>query len=181
MSKNIVEITGFNELERKIKQLSNDKDKRRELLAILRKSARPTVRAAKSFVRVSDEPHLSSGKRTRKIIQPGSLKKSIGTITGRKGQARKNPTVYVGPRVKGKWDGFYGAWLEEGHNIYNKGFKRNRKGKSKYNNSHAKSRTKAYPFMAPAYNTTKGKVTADAEKSTAKFIQRRIDRLSTNG
>lgn len=175
MSKSIVEIEGFKELERKIKKLGNDKDKKREVLNILRQVAKPTVNAARSLAPQSKKPH-----RARKtLIYPGNLKKSIGTITGRKGKSKINPTVYAGPRVKGKWDGFYGAWVHEGVNIYRKGFKRNRSGKKDYNASGAKSRTEANPFMDKAYAQAKGVVTADAEKKVAKFIQRRINKLSS--
>ena len=181
MSKAIVEVTGFDELKRKIEKLSNDKDKRREILGILKQEAKSTVNAAKNFVHVSKKPHVQSGKRGKKVIQPGSLKKSIGVITGRKGQSRTQPTVYVGPRAKGNYDGYYGAWEELGHNIYRKGFKRKHKANSKYNAGGAKSRTEAHPFMEKAYNLTGGKVAENIEKQTARFIQRRIDKLSTNG
>lgn len=174
MNKSIVEIEGFDVLQRKIKQLGDDRDKQREVKAILRRVARPTVKAARSFAPKSSQPH-----RARKtLINPGNLKKSIGTITGRKGNSKKNPTIYVGPRVKGKHDGFYGAWVHDGVNIYRKGFKRNRKGNKGYNASGAKTRTNPQPYMDKAYNATKGKVTADAEKGVAKFIQKKIDKLS---
>lgn len=174
MNKSVVEIEGFDVLQRKITLLADDRDKQREVKAILRRVARPTVKAAQGFAPQSKKPH-----RARKtLINPGNLKKSIGTITGRKGNSKKNPTIYVGPRVRGKYDGFYGAWVHEGVNIYRKGFKRNRKGNRDYNAAGAASRTKAQPFMDKAYNVTKGKVTADAEKSVAAFIQKRINKLS---
>lgn len=178
MSKSIVEIEGFKELERKIKKLGNDKDKKREMILILKNEAKATVESAKRKVRVRKGGAFSNIK-TKKTITPGTLKESIGTIIGRKGKSRINPTVYAGPRVKGKWDGYYGAWLEKGHNIYKKGFKRNRVGKYKYNDRNAKKKTQAYPYMEPAYKETKGRVTKDLEKATAKFIQRRINKLSS--
>jgi len=176
MSKKIVDIEGFEVLQRKIKKLGNDKDKKREVLNILRQVAKPTVNAARSLAPQSSKPH-----RARKtLINPGNLKKSIGTITGKKGNAKINPTVYVGPRVKGKWDGWYGAMVEGGHNVYRKSFKRS---------SHKAGSTKRYkhkainyvvpdPFMEKAYKQKQGRVTAEAEKRVAKFIQRRINKLS---
>jgi hypothetical protein len=176
MAKLIVDVQGFAELERKIKLLANDKDKKREMILILRQVAKPTIAAARQTAPRSKKPHLISGSRSRKIIQPGNLSKSIGDIVGKKGNARINPTVYAGPRVRGTYDGFYGAWVHEGHNIYAKGFKRKRvKGA---NSASAKSRTKPNPFMNRAFAQTQGRVTADAEKRTAAFIQRRINRLS---
>lgn len=175
MNKAIIEIEGFQELQNKIKKLGNDKDKKREILSILRNEAKSTVNAAKTFAPVSKKPHVARGK----VIQPGNLQKSIGAITGRKGRARINPTIYVGPRAKGKWDGWYGHFVHEGVNIYRSGFKRKRKKGA--NDGAALSRTKGNPFMLKAYNLTGGKVAKDMEAKTARFIQRRIDRLSSRG
>ena len=175
MSKNLVEITGFDELSKKIKQLGNDKDKKRELLTILRHAARPTVRAAKSYAPVRKGRAFSSLK-TKKSVIPGTLKKSIGLITGRKGASKINPTIYVCPRAKGSFDGWYSHFVEAGVNVYNKGFKR--KHKRGANNKAAVRRTQGQWFMKRAYTLTEGSVKADAEKKTAKFIQRRIDKLS---
>lgn len=171
-NKAIIEITGFKELQGKIKKLANDKDKRREILSILRNVAGSTVKAARNFTPVSKKPHVARGI----IIQPGNLKKSIGVIIGRRGQAKINPTVYVGPRAKGRYDGWYGHFVEEGVNIYRKGFKR--KHKRGANDSAAISRTKGKHYMRKAYQLTEGKITKEAEQRTAKFIQRRINKLS---
>jgi hypothetical protein len=177
MSKLIVDVAGFKELESKIKQLANDKDKKREMILILRQVAKPTVAAARQTAPRSKKEHtISGGTRAKKTIQPGNLSKSIGDIVGKKGGSRINPTVYVGPRARGTYDGFYGAWVHEGHNIYAKGFKRKRKKGA--NNAFAKSKTKANQFMDRAYAQTQGRVTTDAEKRTAAFIQRRINKLS---
>jgi hypothetical protein len=178
MSKLIVDVAGFKELESKIIELSNDRDKKREMLLILRQVAKPTVAVARQVAPKSKKPHLISGKtRSRRIVQPGSLAKSIGDFVGKKGGSRINPTVYVGPRVKGGYDGFYGAWVHDGFNIYNKGFKRDKTRKGA-NDAFAKKRIQGNPYMDKAYAQTEGRVTADAEKRTAKFIQRRINKLS---
>lgn len=173
-----VDVQGFDQLVRKIKVLANDKDKRREILMILKQISKPTLSAAKQNVPISKKAHLISGKRSKKLIQPGNLKKSLGHITGRKGSSKDNPTIYVGARVKGAQDGFYAAWVHEGHNVYAKGFKRKRKAGA--NMGAAKSRTKANPFLRNAYNQTGGRVTAEAEAQFSKFLQRRIDKLSSN-
>lgn len=169
MSKPLVEITGFKELEAKIKLLANDKDKRNEVLLILRQVAKPTLQAARVLVPVSKKAHKSRGR----LVQPRNLQKSIGNITGK----QANPTIYVGPRAKGSFDGWYGGIVHDGHNIYNKGFKRKHTGGG-INNHAAKGRTVANPFMTKAYAMTDGMVTADAEKRITAFIQRRIDKLS---
>jgi hypothetical protein len=192
MSKPIIEIKGFRELQEKIKILSNDKDKKKEMLLILRQVANPTVRAAKGFVNNSRKPHLSSGKRTKQLINPGALRNSIGTITGK----AYNPTILVGPRVKGSFGGWYGHFVHEGHEIFNQRtstYTRNLKGRFLTNKVtgaltakkalkkgiKSQGRTKSNPFMKKAAIATNLQVTADAEKKITIFIQRRINKLST--
>lgn len=174
MSNIRVDVIGFDKLTEQLKRLANDKDKKRETLAILRAVARPTVQAAKQIVPVSKKPHLVSGSRTKKVIQPGALRKSIGLITGRK---TVNPTIYAGPRAKGNFDGWYGHFVHDGHAVYRKGFKRKR-SRSANNASGVIGKTSASPFMTNAYKATEGVVTADAEKRMARFIQKKIDKLS---
>lgn len=179
MSSPLVTITGFDELQRQIMRLADDKQRKSELLKVLRKTAQGTVKAAKRNAPVSKKPHMVSGSRTKKLIQPKNLQKSIGTITGRKGRARVNPVIYAGPRAKGANDGFYGNWVELGHNIYKGGVKRKRGIRYKsYNDSLSSGRSKAAYFMQTAYNETKGLVTTDTEKSVAAYIQKSINRLS---
>jgi len=152
MAKDLIEIQGFNLLRAKIKQLP-DKVKRSELLKVLRVVAEPTVKAARGTVPVSKKPHLQSGKRTRKLIQPGNLKKSIGKIVAKRNKV--DAVLVVGPRVKGKHDGWYGAFVEGGT-----------------------INQKPNPFMNRAYKQTKGKVTADAEAKVSAYVQKQINRLS---
>lgn len=172
MTKAIVEIEGFKELQAKIISLSNPRDKKREVLGILRNVAKSTVNAAKSNAPISKKSHVARGKR----IASGTLKKSIGTITGRKGNAKENPTIYVGPRAKGSFDGWYGHFVEEGVNVYRSGFKRKRKKGA--NDKAAVRRTKGQYYMKRAYQQTGGRVSQEMEQKTAQFIQRRIDKLS---
>lgn len=178
MSKPFVEVTGFPELAKKIIFIADDKSKRQEVLKVLRQVANGTVTVAKAKAPKSRKPHLVSGKRAREIIQPGSLKKSIGTITGKS----DNPTILVGPRTKGNNKGWYGHFVELGHNIYAKGSgKRKRTGTSKarlFNNSIAKGSVKGVLFMQKTYDQTKGQVTAEAEKKFVNWVQKEIDKLS---
>lgn len=181
MSKSLVQITGFAELQEKLKLLSSDKQKRAEMLKVLRKVASGTVRVARRKAPVAPRKHMVSGKRTKKVIEPGALRKSIGIIQGKKGGARENPTIYVGPRAKGNWDGWYGHFVEYGHNIYNGSFKRKHSASAKaraHNAMGAKSKTASNPFMADTYAETKGQVTAETEKQVARVVQKTIDRLS---
>ena len=155
-SRSIYEIQGFSELQRKIALLP-DRVKKREILRILRVAAKPTAAAARIQAPVGDRPHRRYSKRSGAILAeylPGNLRKSIGNITGRRGRARVNPVLYVGPRSKGrKYDGYYGGMVHDGTRFQT-----------------------ANPFMKRAYNQTRGLVTKAAETKVAKAIQRQIDR-----
>lgn len=153
MSKSLVEIEGFDQLRQQISKLGKDSLKRREMLKILRQSAKATVRAAKREAPVSAAPHLVSGRRTRKVIQPGNLKKSIGNITGR---SKTIPTIYVGARAKRNHDGWYAHFVHGG----------------------TRSGIQPNPFMDRAYNQTKGQVTPDLEQKVARYVQKQINKLS---
>lgn len=169
MSDNLgITVTGFEDLKRKIALLASDKDKKSEMLLILRQIAKPTLNAARVLAPISKKSHKARGI----LITPGNLKKSLGNITGK----GANPTIYVGPRAKGSNKGWYGHFVHEGVNLYSKGFKRKRKKGA--NSSAAIRRTTANPFIRKAYETTKNVVTADAERKMASFIQRRINKLS---
>lgn len=169
MNNSMTEITGFPELLAKIKQLGDDKSKKKEVLMLLRQVAKPTLDAARTFVPVSSKKHKARGK----LIEPGNLKKSLGIITGK----NEDPTVYVGPRAKGSFNGWYGHFVEKGVNTYKKGFKRKRKAGA--NNHAAIGRRSGTPFMANAFTATGGQVTADAQSKVAAYIQKRIDKLSS--
>jgi hypothetical protein len=178
---NNIEVTGFPELKAKIKELSNDKDKVREVKLILRQIAKPTLAAIRAATPVSKKSHIARGKK----IEPGNLKKSIGIIESKS----KNPTILVGPRAKRGNDGWYGHMVHGGHAVY-----RNSQNSKKVLKSGRKKSVLArvtnkrkgnavgfvdgIPFQTMGYDKTKGTVTAEAEKQFAKFIQRRINKLS---
>ena len=163
-----IEVKGFEELKKKIILLGSDKDKKREMLLILRQIAKPTLSTAKILAPISKKIHKARGV----TISPGNLKKSLGFITGK----NNNPTVYVGARAKGSNKGWYANFVHDGINIYNKGFKR--KHTKGANAGGVKRRTAGNPFLTNAYDSTKSVATADAEKKMAAFIQRRINKLS---
>lgn len=178
---NNIEVTGFPELQAKIKQLANDKDKGREVKLILRQVAKPTLAAIRAATPVSKKSHIARGKK----IEPGNLKKSIGIIESK----AKNPTVLVGPRAKRGNDGWYGHMVHGGHAVY-----RNNQNSRKVLKSGRKKSVLArvtnkrtgnavgfvdgIPFQTMGYDKTKGMVTAEAEMQFGKFIQRRINKLS---
>jgi HK97 gp10 family phage protein len=88
MNKELVQITGFEELQRKIKILGKDSVKKREVLKILGQVANPTVKAAKALT----------------PVRTGIGKKSIGKKNMRK---TTNAVLYVSPRSTKRADGFY--------------------------------------------------------------------------
>ncbi|MCO7721971.1 HK97 gp10 family phage protein [Myroides odoratimimus] len=195
-----VDVQGFQELADKIKKLGDDKDKRREGRLILKQVAKSTLLVAQSLAPVSKERHYSRGK----YIIPGTLKKSLGVINVR----TDNPSIAIGPRAKSKkFDGWYGHFVEKGHEYFTsatssrktfsmirrtrnvsvtntrKGSSLNKQRKTKQQRVNLRQagrarKTKPQPFLDKAYEQTKGKVTQDAEKQFAAFIQRRINRLS---
>jgi acyl-CoA-binding protein len=176
VSKALIEIEGFEELQSKLKQLP-DKVKRAELLKILGQVANTTVKVMRAEAPESEEPHVAR----KKTIQPGNLKRSIGKIISKKGRGRENAILYVGPKSKGiKNDGWYGGIVSGGHNVYRKGFKRkvHKAGSSLRYSQEAKSFVPGDPFNERAYDKTKGKASDDAAKKVAAYIQKQIDKLS---
>lgn len=155
MTKPLIEISGFKELEKKIKSLANDKVKNREVVKILNQVANPTVKAAKNLAPVSRKYHVQKrkGQRFGTVISPGTGRRSIGKKTMRKA---KNPMVIVSPRSTRRADGWY---LRQ---FVIRGTKK----------------IKSNPFIDKAYEQTKGGVTKDAEQKVSKYIQKQIDRLS---
>ena len=159
MSKTLFEVQGFDELQAKIKKLGNDKDKRKPIIAILRKSAQTTIKTARAL----------APKDT------GVGEKSIKFEVLRKASI---PMGIVGPRSSGKYDGWYlRQFVIPGHNIYKVGFKRNRQGNKAFNATGAKSKVAPNFFMNKPQQITENKVSADALASTEKFIQKQIDKL----
>jgi len=109
-----LKIEGMEDLIKQITDISNDKLKRRELLKILRRQAKPLLAVIKSKVPVSDgfiQVRGKSVKRKNKKNQTGeveamNLQKSFKVQTGR---SKMYPNVAVGPTrgKKKKNDGWY--------------------------------------------------------------------------
>lgn len=176
MSKSLVEIQGFKELQQQLMRFS-DGVKRKELLKILGQVANPTLAAAKITVPVGTKKHtryvgVKKGIRRKRgsvssddkiTYQPGNLKKSLKKIVAKR--SKVNPRLDVGAKVsrrKGKKpDGYYA------HMIVNKGFK-GVGGRVSGNRD----------FLNEAYQKTKGLVTRDAENRVARYLNKQIKRLS---
>lgn len=89
-----------------------------QTLALLREVAKPTLQRLVCWLRIQ-----KNARGTRSKNNTGNLKKSQGLITGKS----ENPTILVGPRVKGANKGWYGHFVHDGVNIYHKGYKRKHK------------------------------------------------------
>jgi hypothetical protein len=107
-------IEGIQEVSREIKSLSNDKMKRREILKVLRRQAKPMMQAMRQNAPESDNVIVVRNE----VYYPGNLKKSIGIKTS---PSKKYPNVLVGPkygRGAKKYDGFYAWWIEYGNGTH---------------------------------------------------------------
>lgn len=103
------------ELERQLMRASG-KIKRQTLLKALRSSGSTIRKAMKSAVPVGDYDHFVYGTTgVLGVHMAGDLQKSIGNITGK---SKKFPSIYIGPRVKGrfKYAGYIGDWVDKGGN-----------------------------------------------------------------
>ena len=103
-------IIGAKAIERALMNAS-DKLTRKVLLSGMRAAATPIVKAMRANTPVSGrEPGLTwdGGHRS------GDLRESIGKIIGK---SKRYPTLYIGPRVKGrfKYMGYIGHWVEFGN------------------------------------------------------------------
>lgn len=158
MPKDLIQIQGFDDLQNKLKKVP-DKVKRKEVIKILRRASRDTVKIARSL----------APKDT------GQGEKSIKFEVLRRS---KNPAGIVGPRSRGKYDGYYlRLFVIPGHNIYRTGFKRSRRGNRVRNTRGAKRRVAPVPFMQRAYQITQGKVSNESVTDVEKYIQKQIERL----
>ena len=103
-------IEGLEGVSNEIKSLSSDKMKRREILKVLRRQAKPLVQAMRQNAPISENVIIFGDD----VFYPGNLRKSIAIKTSR---SKTYPNVLVGPRYgKGanKYDGFYAWWIEYG-------------------------------------------------------------------
>lgn len=147
----LFKVEGFNELNEKLKQLS-DKVKRKEVLAIQRKIAEPVRRAF-----MDNLP-----KRT------GTLGKSVAVKAISEKKTKGNPVIAIAPGKRGKNDGYYKFF------VIKKGQKTGsiRRGSRKGINTVVKeSRDKTLSQIASG-------ALKENTAQVAKLIQKKIDSLS---
>ena len=109
------EIKGLENVMREIQQVKDDKIKRKQVLALMRRQAAPVRTAIKNETPTADSVIIGRGGKEYPV---GNLKKSIGIKTLKKGRkyGATHIGVAVGPRKGGKKknDGFYGFFLQYG-------------------------------------------------------------------
>lgn len=166
-SDQIFEIEGFDELNRKLKQLP-DRVKRREVLKIFRRLSKPIQQAYRQNLPKGTKPHTrytKGGGQT--TYQPGNLAESVNAQTVSLKYSDGNPSIAVRPSKKGSADGYYRFM------VVRKGFKGSGRGSRKGAND-------VVPQARDAtLQQTGGKATAEAREKTAAYIQKQIDRLSS--
>lgn len=126
-----IEIKGVDELLRKLRQLP-EKVQKRVVVGAVRAAAKPLIKEARAKV----------------PVDTGNLKKSIG-VTKRRSKNKNIIHFSISPRKGGKYNGFYGHFVEFGT-----------------------SKMPAKPFLRPAFES-KGKETIEAAKQ---YMARRIDK-----
>lgn len=162
MAEQLYEIVGFEELQAKIKKLSNDKDKRKPILAILRKSAASTIKVSRQ-------------------LAPKDTGAGAKSIRFKAMRRARNPMGVVRPGAD-RW--FYmRQFVIPGHNVYVKGYKRksHRAGSGEKlfaaRNKNVIGRVEEDRFMINAANITKTRVFGTAIPQMEKFIQKQINKL----
>jgi hypothetical protein len=98
------DIQGFEKLANDVKSLANDRVKKKQIVAILKRQMKPIEKAVKANTPIAKGDIVIRGK----TYSPYNLQKSIATKTAKSAQ----PTVMVGPRQgkKAPYDGFYAWW-----------------------------------------------------------------------
>lgn len=164
MSKNAIEVEGFETLVKLIKKL-DDKQKKREMVALLGAMANPTLKVVRDQMPVSTGIIRIGNKRYQRktrmvgktVIEKDSFTPGYGQKTIAKKTMRKTPNavVMVGPRSRKDKDGYYlRQWVIP--------------GTIKFDGD---------DFVTRAYEMTKGQITADGERRFQKYIQRKINKL----
>ena len=113
-----IDIQGLKELNKLINDLPKSINKYSVWKGIWKKIGKPALNSASAGAPTAKKDIPYPPDRS-KMIQRGTLKKSIGFFTTR--SSKKYLGMYLGPRVKGKFQrnkgGYYGAWVEDGGQV----------------------------------------------------------------
>lgn len=161
----IFEIQGFDELNKKLKQLP-DRVKRQEVLKIFRRLAKPVIESYRRNLPKGEKPHTRYTRGGKTTYPPGNLAASVNAQAVALKYSDGNPSIAIRPAKRGKADGYYRFM------VVRKGFKGSGRG----------SRKGANDVVPKARNITLAqtgaKSTAEAREKTAAYIQKQIDKLS---
>lgn len=152
------QVLGMDELLKNLKTLP-DKVQKRILAGAVRAGAKPIIKEAKSLVPTED----------------GNLKKSIGVT---KFKTRKKTLVWfqVSPRTDGKYDGWYGHFVEYGtYAELDHPMVRQRTGKLGQRRAKIVASgfgLKPRPFLRPAFE----KEGENSIKAVKEYIAKRLDK-----
>lgn len=152
------EVSGMDELLKNLQSLP-EKVQKNILVGAVRASAKPIIAEAKSLV---PKEH-------------GELKKSIGVT---KVKVRKKTLVWfqVSPRTNGKYDGWYGRFIEFGtYSNLDHSLVRQRTGKLGKKRASVVAKgggIKQHPFIRPAYE----KEGENSINEVRKYIAKRFDK-----
>jgi len=107
-----IDFKGMPELIKHIQKLDDDVTKRRRLLSLFRKQAKPYFRAVSSTGAIRDSKRDQNHSQLKDgYTGPGNLRRSMKIFSNKK-NARGYVSVHVGPRAKKKQgSGFYGYML----------------------------------------------------------------------
>ena len=160
---NILKIEGFDELNRKLKQLP-DRVKRTEVIRLQRQIAKPIIKAYSAALPVGDKDK----KRFGKTYVKGTLSKSVKAETVAARYTGGNPSIVIRPGKKGQYDPWYRFMV----------VKKGTETGSIKKGSRTGHNTVVEEARDKALQAAKGKATAENADKTAKYIQKQIDRLS---
>ncbi len=149
---NVTQIEGFDQLNRKLKQLS-DRVKRTEVLKLMRRLARPIVLAYRSQL------PKDKGRLARSV--------AVRTIPGRR--TNGNPAIAVAPGKSGRNDGYYR------YMVVPKGVKLRGRGRGTRKGINTVTPT----ARNRALQNVEAQTVSKSEKAAADLVQKQIDRLST--
>ncbi|WP_121665242.1 hypothetical protein [Mesonia aquimarina] len=163
MAKDVVEIKGFNELNRKLKKL-DDRVTRKEILKIQRKLAKPLEQAYARNLPVGTRDKRRFGTE----YPAGTLSKSVSTKTVPASKVGGNPSVVIRPGKKGKHDAYYRFMVVKKGTRVGSNKRGSRKGKN----------TVVEKARDAAFSSVEQSAVSKYEQQAERVIQREIDKLS---
>ena len=155
---NKVRIEGIESVANEIKDISDDKIKRREILKILRRQAKPMLRAVKAATPIAPKVVNDNGD----TYPIGNLKKSMRIKTG---ISKNYPAVLVGPKFgkTKKKDDAGGSFMSSINDGYYSFF-------IQYGTIHQAPNDFIWKAASPLMNNTYNTMSAE----TKKYIEKKI-------